>query len=177
MLGSASVFEHSLSVACTNLDAVLNRRTFFAAAVTVTVAAAGKLALDATGSFDDVAGFLGVEPLTMASERDMALLARVRTDEAALLADLKATSTAHPSLTRLPSAVAAAGEHIRVLEATTLADGAVRKRDALVKRLKSAAKTRRLDAGEAVSGELAMLLGSIAASHMQQAAIVRQEDF
>lgn len=110
----------------------------------------------AAGRLDDVAREIGIDPVPRPAEGDTALLAEAAKDQARLVATV---GTLSPTLTTLLA------EQLEALggSPTVSIDAAA---DLAVARavLTEAASTRRDQAGDAVSPDLARTLGSIAAS-------------
>lgn len=141
------------------------------AATTVAAAALGGAAL--AHRLDDLARRVGIEPHPEPDPADDRLLARVATDQNALLARIEATASAHPTL-RLDRYLSistahatAVGVGANVPQAPTPPADPAEAVDALRSAYAEASQARAADALRAVSPALVRVLASMSAGQAQ----------
>ncbi|CAN5405109.1 hypothetical protein BH09ACT10_BH09ACT10_07400 [soil metagenome] len=161
---------------------MLTRRVFLASSGGILAVAAAGGALLATGRLDDAARRAGLDPKPLSAPSDEALAATARRSEAALLATYQAVATTDKALlAHIAAFVPMAQQHLRALGDTgdqanidiAAAPMALGEQVRLLRQEHSSIRASLSKAAiSAVSGEFALVVASIAASHAQQGALL-----
>lgn len=136
---------------------------------------------DRAHKLDDVARSIGLNPVRKPALSDEALIRTAQEDQSFLLSSTRAVSDRHPDLAKtLAPLIANIEAHVAALggmasgpEADPLPASAIDSLDSVIEAHKKAAAGRTKESLEAVSGEFAQVLASIAVSLSQSIRVLQ----
>lgn len=160
---------------------MISRRTLFGTGAGVVAVAAAAVYGDRAHKFDDLARTIGIEPRRLPALSDEALIKRVQADQSIMLVSLRAVARRQPQLAKTlaplisitQTQLAGLGGATHNLTIAAAPASAADALDEVITLQQQSAVKRSQESIEAVSGDFARVLASIAVSLSQSLAVLR----